>query len=63
MTFTLANHDPFNALDIGSLSVPLVFQVTHRCTCATPCHSVSPEEAETTKQSRRHVMCIGILVF
>ena len=27
MTYQLSNLDPFNALDIGSLSVPLVFQV------------------------------------
>ena len=34
VTYTLANHDPFNALEIGSLSIPLVFQVAHCCTCA-----------------------------
>ena len=60
MTFDLANLDPFNALDIGSLSVPLVFQVTHRCTCAAHCHPVSPDQAEPTKWLRQHVMCIGI---
>ena len=60
MTYTLANHDPFNGLDIGSLSVPLVFQVTLRCSCAVHCHPVSPYETEPMERLRQHVMCIGI---
>ena len=27
MTYELTNFDPFNAIEIGSLSLPLVFQV------------------------------------
>ena len=27
MTFTLTNEDPWNAVELGSLSLPLVFQV------------------------------------
>ena len=61
MTYTLANQDPFNALDIGSLSISLVFQVTHRCTCAAHCHPVLPKsKAEPTKRLRWHVICAGI---
>lgn len=33
MTYTLSNLDLWNALEIGSLSIPLVFQVQAFCLC------------------------------
>ena len=52
VTYTLANRDPFNALDIGSLSLPLVFQVAHRCTCTVQYHPVFPDDPSLRVQKQ-----------
>ena len=38
MTYLLSNLDPYNALEIGSLSLPLVFQVAIKPSIITACY-------------------------
>jgi hypothetical protein len=61
MSFTIANLDPWNAVELGALSLPLVFQVLVHCITAAgmpmdySCLSMLPDLALTALPSGKVV--------